>query len=54
MMGHSVEDVLLAMAEVGVDGIGFNCGKSLETARATAEEFVANSCAWARLPSGSS
>jgi 5-methyltetrahydrofolate--homocysteine methyltransferase len=41
MMGHSVEDVLLAMAEVGVDGIGFNCGRSLDTARATAEEFVA-------------
>lgn len=41
MMGHTVEDVLLAMAELGVDGIGLNCGKSLETARATAEEFVA-------------
>ncbi len=41
MMGHTVEEVLLAMAELGVDGIGLNCGKSLETARATAEEFVA-------------
>ena len=40
MMGHTVEEVLLAMAELGVDGIGLNCGKSLETARATAEEFV--------------
>lgn len=41
MMGHSVEDVLLAMADVGVDGIGFNCGRSLDAARATAQEFVA-------------
>jgi 5-methyltetrahydrofolate--homocysteine methyltransferase len=41
MMGHSVEDVLLAMASLGADGIGFNCGASLGTARATAQEFVA-------------
>jgi 5-methyltetrahydrofolate--homocysteine methyltransferase len=41
MMGHTVEDVLLAMAVLGVDGIGFNCGKSLDAARATAQEFVA-------------
>jgi 5-methyltetrahydrofolate--homocysteine methyltransferase len=41
MMGHSVEDVLLAMAALGADGIGFNCGASLGTARATAQEFVA-------------
>ncbi len=40
MMGHTVEDVLLAMAELGVDGIGFNCGASLDKARATAEEFT--------------
>ncbi len=30
MMGHSVEDVVLAMAELGADGVGFNCGASLE------------------------
>jgi 5-methyltetrahydrofolate--homocysteine methyltransferase len=41
MMGHTVEDVVLAMAALGVDGIGFNCGASLDRARATAEEFVA-------------
>jgi len=40
MMG-TVEDVLLAMAELGVDGIGFNCGASLDKARVTPEEFVA-------------
>ena len=41
MMGHSVDDVVLAMAELGVDGIGFNCGASLDKAKATAEAFVA-------------
>lgn len=41
MMGHTVEDVVVAMAELGVDGIGFNCGTSLETAKATAVEFAA-------------
>jgi 5-methyltetrahydrofolate--homocysteine methyltransferase len=41
MMGHSVDDVLLAMTALGVDGIGFNCGASLETAKTTAEEFAA-------------
>lgn len=40
MMGHTVEDVVLAMAELGVDGIGFNCGASLDKARATVEEFT--------------
>jgi len=39
MMGHTVEDVVVAMAALDVDGVGFNCGKSLETARATAEAF---------------
>lgn len=39
MMGHTVEDVVVAMAELGADGIGFNCGASLEKARATAEAF---------------
>jgi 5-methyltetrahydrofolate--homocysteine methyltransferase len=41
MMGHTVEDVVVEMAELGADGIGFNCGTSLEIARATAAEFVA-------------
>lgn len=41
MMGHTVEDVLLAMTALGVDGVGFNCGASLDKARATAEEFTA-------------
>jgi 5-methyltetrahydrofolate--homocysteine methyltransferase len=41
MMGHSVEDVVVAMAALGIDGIGFNCGASLEKARATAERFAA-------------
>ena len=39
MMGHKIEDVVLAMAKLEVDGIGFNCGKSLEAAKAIAEEF---------------
>lgn len=41
MMGHTVEDVVVAMAGLGADGIGFNCGASLELARATATEFAA-------------
>jgi 5-methyltetrahydrofolate--homocysteine methyltransferase len=41
MMGHTVEDVVVAMAELGVDGVGFNCGTSLDKARATTEEFAA-------------
>lgn len=41
MMGHTVEDVVVRMGELGADGIGFNCGTSLELARATAAEFVA-------------
>lgn len=41
MMGHTVEDVVLTMAGLGVDGIGFNCGRSLEAAKATAEDFAA-------------
>ena len=41
MMGHSAEDVVLAMHELGVDGIGFNCGASLDKARQTAEAFIA-------------
>jgi 5-methyltetrahydrofolate--homocysteine methyltransferase len=40
MMGHSVADVVHTMAGVGADGIGFNCGTSLEIARATAVEFA--------------
>jgi 5-methyltetrahydrofolate--homocysteine methyltransferase len=40
MMGHTVADVVRALGVLGVDGIGFNCGSSLEKARATAEEFM--------------
>lgn len=41
MMGHTVGEVVTAMAGLGVDGIGFNCGASLEKARETAERFAA-------------
>lgn len=40
MMGHTVEDVVVALAALGVDGVGFNCGASLDRARMTAEDFV--------------